>query len=195
MTRLLLCALLCLPLAGSAAAPAPAHWSADPAASTLEFSFVQAGARTTGRFGRFTATVDFVATDLAHARLQVSIDMSSTDTRDAERDTQLRAPELFDANRFSMAQYLATQFVAQGTGFEGRGKLTLRGVTRDVPVSFTFQPATEAGTTVAWLKGSATLRRLDFGVGQGEWQSSDWVGNEVRVAFNLRLLPRAPATQ
>jgi hypothetical protein len=29
--------------------------------------------------------------------------------------------------------------------------------------------------------------RLDFGVGQGEWSTTKWVGNEVGVNFDLRL--------
>jgi polyisoprenoid-binding protein YceI len=186
---LTLLALFCLPL--QAAAPAPANWSADPAKSTLEFSFVQAGAQTTGRFAKFTTAVDFSPADLAHARFDVAIDVASVDTRDQERDAQLRSAELFDSAKFAKAQFVATQFTAKASAFEGLGKLTLRGVTRDVPLSFTFQPATEAGQTVAWLKGSATIKRLDFGVGQGEWQSTDWVGNEVKIAFNLRLVPRA----
>lgn len=186
---LMLCLATCLPV--HAAALLPANWAADPAKSSLEFSFAQAGAQTTGRFGRFTARIDFTPADLAHARFDVTIDIASVDTRDADRDKQLKSAELFNAGKFPQAQYVVTQFTANGANIAGRGKLTLRGVTRDVPISFTFSPATEAGQTVAWLKGTATIRRLDFGVGQGEWQSTEWVANDVRVSFNLRLVPRA----
>ena len=55
--------------------------------------------------------------------------MGSADTRDKERDDTLKTPDLFDTAKFLRSTYLATQFVAKGTGFEGRGKLTLRGVT------------------------------------------------------------------
>lgn len=174
-------------------AAAPLSWSAEPARSTLEFNFVQAGAKTTGRFAKFTASIDFSPTDLARSKIDVTIDVASVDTRDKERDTQLLAPELFDATKQPRAQYVATAFVAKGSTFEGQGKLTLRGVTRDVPVSFTFVTATEAGKTVATLKGTANLKRLQFGVGQGEWKSTEWISDDVQIAFNLRLLPRATA--
>ena len=39
----------------------------------------------------------------------------------------------------------------------------------------------------AWLKGSATLKRLDFGVGQGEWKDTETVANDVKVRFALLL--------
>jgi polyisoprenoid-binding protein YceI len=182
---------LVAPVFAAGAAPVPAAWTADAARSTLEFTFVQAGAMTTGRFARFTANIDFVATTPASGRFDVNIDIGSVDTRDKDRDTQLRAPELFDVLKFPRAQFEASEFTARETGFEGIGKLSLRGVSRDVPITFTFRTQTEAGQPVAYLKGTATLNRLQYGVGQGEWKSTEWIADEVEVDFNLRLQPRA----
>ena len=196
---LLLGALLCatLPFELPAALPAtttaasPVAWTADATKSTLEFTFVQAGAKSTGRFARFTANIDFVAANPSAGRFDVNIDLGSVDTRDKDRDTQLRAPELFDVLKFPRAQFEAGSFVAKGAGFEGSGKLTLRGLARDVPLAFTFETLTEAGKPVAYLKGTGTLKRLQFGVGQGEWKSTEWIEDDVEVEFNLRLQPRA----
>jgi polyisoprenoid-binding protein YceI len=52
-----------------------------------------------------------------------------------------------------------------------------------VPIEFTFDGKDGA----AWLKGTAKIKRLDFGVGQGEWQDTSTVGNDVQVRFALRL--------
>lgn len=196
-----LCATLLLgaaTLAGAAeptpaAAPAgtAALWAADPARSTLGFEFVQAGAKTTGRFARFTANVDFSPADLAKGRIDVSIDMGSAETRDKERDDTLKTTDLFDTAKFLRSTYQATQFVAKGNGFEGRGKLMLRGISRDVPITFTFVPGVEAGKPIATLQGTATVKRLLFGVGQGEWKSTEWISDDVAVNFTLLLRPRA----
>ena len=43
------------------------------------------------------------------------------------------------------------------------------------------------------MSGKTSIRRLDFGVGQGEWKATDQVGNEVGVSFALRLTPTATA--
>lgn len=179
------------PAAAAAAPAAGSLWSADPAKSSLEFQFVQAGAKTTGRFSRFTAEIDFSPANLAAGRFVVAIDMGSADTRDKERDDTLRMADLFDTVKFPRATYVASQFTAKGTGFEGKGKLTLRGVSLDVPVNFTFTPGTEAGKPVATLKGTATIKRLAFGVGQGEWKSTEWISDDVQVMFALLLQPRA----
>jgi polyisoprenoid-binding protein YceI len=181
------------PVPASATAPTTASglWAADPAKSTLGFEFVQAGAKTTGRFAKFTANVDFTPADLAKGRIDVSIDMASAETRDKERDDTLRTADLFDTTKFLRSTYQATQFVPKGSGFEGRGKLTLRGVSRDVPITFTFVPGVEAGKPIATLKGTATVKRLLFGVGQGEWKSTEWISDDVAVNFTLLLRPRA----
>ncbi len=162
-----------------------------PAASTLEFQFVQAGAKTTGRFAKFTADIDFSPANPATGKFDVAIDMASADTRDKERDDTLRMPDLFNIAKFPRATYVASQFVAKGTGFEGKGKLTLRGVSLDVPVTFTFTPGADAAKPTATLKGTATVKRLLFGVGQGEWKSTEWISDDVQVQFSLLLRPRA----
>lgn len=192
-TRALALLALVATAAVHAAEPAPLLWAADPAKSTLEFQFVQAGAKTTGRFTRFTANVDFSPADLAKGKIDVAIDMASADTRDKERDETLRTPALFDTSKFLRSTYQASHFMAKGAGFEGHGKLTLRGVTRDVPITFTFEPGTDAGKPVATLKGTATIKRLAFGVGQGEWKSTEWISDDVQVNFSLLLRPRASA--
>jgi polyisoprenoid-binding protein YceI len=174
-----------------APAAAPALWTADPARSTLEFQFVQAGAKTTGRFTKFIANVDFDPASAATGRIDVAIDMGSADTRDKERDDTLKTKELFDTSSFLRATYVATQIVTKGNGFEARGKLTLRGVSKEVPITFTFVPGTEGGAPGATMKGTATLQRLAFGVGQGEWKSTEWINDDVQVLFDLKLQQRA----
>jgi polyisoprenoid-binding protein YceI len=180
--------LLAAPLTPAAA---PTLWTADPAKSALEFQFVQAGAKTTGRFTKFIANVDFDPANPAAGKVDVAIDMGSADTRDKERDDTLKTKELFDTASFLRATYVATQVAPKGNGFEARGKLTLRGVSKEVPITFTFVPGTEGGAPVASMQGTATLQRLAFGVGQGEWKSTEWINDDVQVLFDLKLQQRA----
>ena len=180
-------------LAGSARAadaPGPAHYVLDPAKSSLEFSFVQAGAQNKGRFKRFATTFDFAADKLAASRLEVTVEMSSLDSGDQERDDTLRDADLFAVTKFPQAHFTATQINKTATGFEAAGKLTIRGVTHDARVPFTFRTATENGAAVGYMSGKTTVRRLDYGVGQGDWKATDQVGNDVGVSFALRLTAR-----
>ena len=77
------------------AAGAPTHYTLDPAKSTLEYAFMQAGAQNKGSFKKFTPTLDFAADNLAASKLDVVVDMTSLDTGDKERDDTLRGPDLF----------------------------------------------------------------------------------------------------
>jgi polyisoprenoid-binding protein YceI len=171
----------------TAETPSPVHYVLDQAKSTLEFSFTQAGALNKGKFKRFPVTFDFAPDNPAGGRLDVTVEIASLDTGDKERDDTLKGDDLFAAAKFPQAHFLATQFAKTAAGFEAQGKLTIRDQTRDVRVPFTFRTAVEQGATVGYMSGKTTIRRLDYGVGQGDWKATDQVGNDVGVSFSLRL--------
>src|SRR5690349_9023359 len=149
-------------------ASAAIHWRMEPTASQLTFVGKQAGAEFTGKFERFTADIQFDPKDLATSKFIVDIEMGSVNSKDKERDDTLKGNDLFNVKRWPKGRYVAETFTAKGGDeFSAIGKLTIRDVTREVPIDFTFT-LDPAGKN-AWLKGSAKLKRLDFGVGQGEW--------------------------
>jgi polyisoprenoid-binding protein YceI len=184
-------AVLTALLSTTAFADAPAgvtHFSLDPAKSSLEFLFMQAGAQNKGKFTKFPVTLDVTPDGATASRLDVTVEMGTMDSGDKERDDTLRGPELFDVAKYTQARFVATQITKTAAGFDAVGKLTLRGVTRDQHVPFTFRTANEQGHTVGYLNGKTTVHRLDFGVGQGDWKSTEWVGNDVTVSYNVRLV-------
>jgi polyisoprenoid-binding protein YceI len=187
-----LVASLATALALSLAAPSPARaataWVADPARGRLGFVATQSGGEFQGQFKRFHADIAFDPRDLAGSRFHVTIETASADTQDETRDKALVGDDFFASSRWPAATYDATRFVAAAGGsYHAQGRLTLRGISRDVPVVFSFKPAADGRS--AALAGGTTIRRLDFGVGQGEWQDTKWVGNDVRIEFELSLAP------
>jgi polyisoprenoid-binding protein YceI len=183
--------LTALPTGAAAQAASPVHYVLDQAKSTLEFTFMQAGAQNKGKFTRFPVSFDFSPESPAGGHLEVTVEMGSLDTGDKERDDTLRTPDLFSVAKFPQARFSATQITKTAQGFEAAGKLTIRDVTREVRVPFTFRTAQESGATVGYMSGKTSIRRLDFGVGQGDWKATDQVGNEVGVSFALRLTSAA----
>lgn len=163
---------------------AASQWTLQPKESKLSFVAEQAGAKFEGVFQQFTADIRFDPKDLAASRFDVKITTASVNTQDGERDDTLKSADLFDVKRFPTSTYVADKFTSKGGNkYSATGKLTLRNVTRDVPIEFTF--ASKDGG--AWLRGTAAIKRLDFGVGQGEWKDTSTVGNDVQVRFALRL--------
>lgn len=169
---------------------AATSWRVDPAASRLTFTAVQAGARFSGRFTRFDAQIDFDGANPSGSRFAVRVATASADTYDEQRDSVLRGPDFFRTRDYPQALFVTDEFAAADGEWTAAGSLTLRGVTRSVPLRFRFLKLPDGG---ARLEGSTVIRRLDFGVGQGEWADTKWVGNDVEIAFSLALRPAVDA--
>ena len=188
-TRLLSAPLMSASLLSGAFLTCGAHaagYIADPAGSKLEFVGVQAGAEFTGGFHKYTAAIDLAPDALATAHLDVQIDLTSVDSKDKDRDQTIRGSDIFDVAHFPTAHYVTKTITKTATGFSATGSLTLRGVTKDVPIDFQF---VSTGPQ-AKLDGTAKLKRLDFGVGQGDWKSTEWVADAVKINFSLLLKPK-----
>jgi polyisoprenoid-binding protein YceI len=170
----------------AAAAGAPTSFTADAQQSRLEFVGVQAGADFKAVFHKFTAAVDFSPDALASSHIDVQIDMNSVDSMDKDRDKTMRGADIFDVAHSPTAHYVTKSITKSAAGYSAIGALTLRGVTKDVPIDFQFVPAASG----AKLDGSAKLKRLDFGVGQGDWKSTEWVADAVKISFSLVLKPK-----
>jgi polyisoprenoid-binding protein YceI len=179
-------------LAGSAlAAPAAAPcYTLDANRSVLRFVAEQLGAKFEGKFHKFEAKIAFSPDDLATSRFDVTVDPASADTQEEQRDTTLRGPDFFDVGHFKSAHFVTTAFHKLEAGnFEAAGKLTLRDVTRDVKIIFSFTTRKEGGAEVGYLVGNSSLKRLEFGIGRGDYADTEAVGDDVEIKFNLRLLP------
>src|SRR5690349_16397365 len=81
------------------------HYSVDPAKSSLEFSFMQAGAQNKGKFTKFPVTLDASTDGATVSRLDVTVVMSTMDSGDQERDDTLRGPDLFNIAKFPQARF------------------------------------------------------------------------------------------
>jgi polyisoprenoid-binding protein YceI len=157
--------------------------------STLGFTASYQGEAFDGRFAHFTPVIEFDPAKLAGARFDVSIALASADTRNSERDDMLHGEGFFNAGKGANAHYLATKFRALGGGrFVADGQLTLNGITRPVALNFTW-----SGGARPVLVGSASLKRLDFHVGTGDWTDTELLPDAVQV--KTRLLLAAPAAK
>lgn len=185
--RLLKAALATLLLAATTALPARAADYAQAPGSTLTFATSYQGEVFSGRFPAFATRLSFDPAKLASSRLDVTIPLAGAVTGDGERDTTLRGADFFAAAKFPQARYVATAFRALGGNrYAADGQLTLRGVARPVTLTFTWTP----GATPV-LAGRATIRRLDFGVGGGDWADTSIIPNEVAVSTRVVLRPVA----
>lgn len=182
MTRL--ASLLALLLWGSLAMAA--DWQVDREASTLGFRGQAQGEPFEGRFRRFQAEIRFDPADLANSRFEVSVELASADTANAERDELLHGDEFFASADGALAHYRASRFEALGGDrYRALGELTLKGNHRPVNLEFRWQ----GDGSAAILAGEATLDRLAFAVGSGDWADPEMIATAVEVNTRLRLTP------
>lgn len=169
-----------------AAAPAPLPaaplpWTVDTG-GTLAFTANWNSSAIDGRFKRWSADIVFDPQALNISSISVSIDMASADTGDGQRDTMLAGNEFFDAAHVATARYRSSSIRhLAGDRYEAKGSLTLKGVTKPVTLRFTLQIKDRKATAA----GTARIDRTDFGVGTGEWTSTDEIGADVAIAFNF----------
>ncbi len=154
--------------------------------STLVFASHYQGETFTGKFGGFTTTLSFDPAQLATSKLDVAIQLAGTQTNNRDRDDTLVSSDFFDVARFAQARYTATKFRALGNNqYAADGTLSLRGVSKPVTLTFTWTPGAQPV-----LAGKATVKRLDFGVGGGDWADTATIPNDVaistRVVFSAR---------
>jgi len=160
--------------------------------SALSFASQYDGMTFTGRFPEFETRLSFDPDDLASARLDVSIALASAITGNRDRDSTLKTADFFNVARFASARYSARTFRALGDNrYAADGTLELKGVEKPVTLTFTWTPAAAAGAP-AILSGSATLKRLEFGIGSGDWSNTSTIPDEVAIATKVRLLPVGP---
>ena len=195
MTRatLLLAGLLLLGTPARAEPPDP--WMVEEG-SRVGFVVTQSGAPVEGRFEAFEAEIRFDPERLEESRVRVAIDVASVNSDSADRDGTIRSKDLFDVATWPMARFEADRFVRVGDGaYEAHGALTLRDATMDVVLPFELTIAAhpeEAGAEQARARGALTVLRLDYGVGQGLWQDTSVVPNEVRIV--IEILAKRPKT-
>ena len=156
--------------------------------SEIRFVAKQAGGGVEGRFRRWKANVDFRPRDLPKSRAAFEIELASIDLASEETEAETRRPAWFDTAKFPVAKFESTAVRgAGGDRYEIDGRLSLKGVTRDISVPVALRKDA-GGNSVA--EGQFTIKRLEFRVGEGMWADTDAIADEVVIRIRM-VLPLA----
>jgi len=171
-------------------------WSIDQQDSTLSFTAVQYGQPFTGEFKNFSGTIAFDPENLEESIADITIDITSVTTGSADRDRQTQGQDWFHTSEFPTARFTSRDFKAIGANrYHVEGDLTLRGVTKpiDFPFTLTFSE-NDQGEKTAQMSADFILQRLNFGVGQGQWEDAEAVKNQVKVTLDIQAV-QSPETE
>ena len=172
-------------LALLAAAPlAFAQQTVVPAQSEIAFVSRQMGVPVEGKFRKWNAQISFDPRKPEAGKVSFTIDTGSASFGSAETDAEVPKAEWFNAVKFPQATFQSSAIKALGGGtFEVAGKLAIKGNARDVLVPVTLTQA--GGNTTA--AGNFAIKRLEYKIGEGEWNDASLVADEVQVKFKLTL--------
>jgi polyisoprenoid-binding protein YceI len=149
--------------------PDPGTYMIDPAHSFAYFGALHhIVGLVRGRFDKVTGTIS-ATKEPADCALDISIDTASIDTQVARRDEDLRGPDFFDVKNFPAMTYRGRGIRKTADGaWVMDGSLTIRGVTKEVPLTFRFKglfPDMPAGKPArASFHATAAVKRGDFGM-------------------------------
>ena len=111
------------------------------------------------------------------------IDTASITTGSDSRDEQAKSGEWFGTEDYPLVVFKTESFThIEANQYTARGNLTIRGQTMPIVLPFSLDfTEIEDGTQQAVMVSQIALMRLDFGVGQGEWEKEDAIANEVAI--------------
>ncbi len=171
-------------------------WQIDPAHSHVEFAVRHLMISTVkGRFGDVSGTLEVNPADPAKSVVDVTINVTSIDTREAQRDTHLRSADFFDVERFPTMRFKSTRISGDGDDFKVIGDLTIRDITREVTLEVTSegQGKDPWGNERAGYSAKGKINRADFGLtwNQALETGGVLVGNEIKISIDVEVIKQA----
>lgn len=173
-------------------------WNVDPVHSMAEFRVKHLMiSNVRGRFTGVTGKLVYDPADLAKSSVEASIDVSTIDTRDPQRDTHLKSPDFFDVEKFPALTFHSSRVTrkADGSIFVA-GPLTIHGVTREVEfeVEGPTPPVKDPwGNTRIGVSASTKIDRREFGLTFNAALETGgvMVGEEVAITLELEFVQAA----
>jgi polyisoprenoid-binding protein YceI len=172
----------------------PGTWSIDTTHSEVGFSVRHLMvSKVKGKFNEFSGT--FVTGENPFdSSVEATINLASVDTGNADRDAHLRSADFFDTEQHNALSYKSTGVrYDDEEGFVIDGELTLRGVTKEVPLQLEihgFQQSTPFGDTRTGFTATGEIDRRDFGVSFNMALEGGGVGlgNKVQVTLEIEAV-------
>jgi len=162
---------------------------ADPVHSFVVFDVHHFGAGYVyGTFAGPTGNVSYDANDLTKTSFDLSVDVSTIDTRNENRDKDLKGPDFFDAKQFSTMTFKSISVSKTGDNtMSVTGDLTLRGVTKSitVPMEFTGSGKGMKGETRDGFRADFKINRGDYGMTA---DPEPVIGNEIHIVVAIEAI-------
>jgi polyisoprenoid-binding protein YceI len=166
------------------------EYTVDPAHSSVGFTTTHLMvSRVSGQFDKFEGTVNYDPSNLDASKVDMKVETSSVDTHNEKRDTHLKSPDFFDAEKFPAITFVSKKIAKEGDKYTITGDLTIKDVTKEVTL-----PATIAGPVngpmggpIIGITATGKINRQDYGVKWNKTLDSGGVMVSDDVDINVSL--------
>ena len=171
-------------------------YTIDQAHSEVTFQVRHLLTKVRGRFSDFAGTVRVDEEEPANSSVSLTIDATSIDTNNTDRDQHLRSDDFFAVGTHPTITFDSSRIVTTGTGtYDVTGTLTIRGVAREVTLAVTSLGTAKDpwGNARAGFETELTINRKDFGL---LWNAAletggFLVGDDVRISVSIQAIADA----
>ncbi len=166
----------------------PRHSSAGFGVTHLMISTVR------GEFHGVAGTVVVDDTDISKSSVNVTIDATSVDTREPDRDKHLKSEAFFDVAKYPTITFQSTKVERNADGtLKVTGDLTIRGVTKTAVLTATLPKAPIKdpwGLQRTAASASTKINRQAFGVAWNQKLDSGGVvvGDDVNITLDVEMI-------
>jgi polyisoprenoid-binding protein YceI len=137
-----------------------------------------------GFIGGPTGTFEYDAADPSKVSFNVSVSLDTLDTRNDQRDNDLKGPDWFNAKQFPSIDFKSTSVKKTGDNtYDVTGDFTLHGVTKSITVNMQMTGVGQGmrGETRTGFETTFTIQRSDFDMKA----MPGGVGEDVRIIVGL----------
>ncbi len=167
-------------------------WAIDAVHSDVSFTIRHMMvSKVRGRFGTYEGQI-VTGENPLDSTVTASIDMSSIDTGNADRDAHVRSDDFFSVDTHPKMTFQSTSVSTDGDAFQVEGDLTLHGVTKPVTLNVEpngFGPDAWGGTR-AGFTATTEISRKDFGIDFNMPLDGGGVvlGDKIQVAMEIEAV-------
>ena len=176
--------------------------SVDSAHSNVSFSPPILGgmSKVTGKFGQFTADINFDEKDITKSSVVAKIKTDSISTGIGARDNHLKTADFFDAEKYPEISFTSKKVEKKGGKYILTGDFSMHGVTKEISFPFTIlgncADKKAAVEPPCGFNATLQLNRKDYGVAYERKDNADFMGDVVDIDLNiLTRKPPAPKAQ
>lgn len=130
-----------------------------------------------GEFKKAKGTIKFDENDLANAKFDLTIEVSSINTGNSMQNKKAQTSEWFEADKYPTIKFVSSKVEKSGENYSITGKLTMKGVTKEKKIPATVS---KSGNDLTF-SGKFTVNRIDYGVGH----KSDAVPDIMNISYSI----------